>query len=254
MYLSYLLIDTTADPVHPRPGRTWVQNPYRVHQRLWMAFPSDARKARDPVFLDPFVPPEFVMSDPGRRAEAGGFLFRVDPVPATVPSRHVVTVQSTLPPDWEYAFHNAPEFLCARPIVKDYAPDFARGQKYRFRLRANPTKRLTARSVRPDGEAVKKWHNAKNKGRRLGLNTDADRRTWLDRRAAGSGFRLLPELRIEPDGLSRGYKGDDRITLASVRFDGLLEVTDAELFQQAVFAGIGPGKGLGFGLLSVAPT
>jgi CRISPR-associated protein Cas6/Cse3/CasE subtype I-E len=41
--------------------------------------------------------------------------------------------------------------------------------------------------------------------------------------------------------------------LGAVRFDGILQVTNAELFLQTLRAGIGPAKGFGFGLLSVAP-
>jgi len=38
-----------------------------------------------------------------------------------------------------------------------------------------------------------------------------------------------------------------------VRFDGTLEVTEPEIFLETVRQGIGSGKGLGFGLLSLAP-
>jgi CRISPR-associated protein Cas6/Cse3/CasE subtype I-E len=41
--------------------------------------------------------------------------------------------------------------------------------------------------------------------------------------------------------------------LSSVRYDGILTVTDPEQFQAAVVQGIGSAKGFGFGLLSVAP-
>ena len=41
--------------------------------------------------------------------------------------------------------------------------------------------------------------------------------------------------------------------LRSARFEGILQVTDAEAFAKTLAAGIGPAKGYGFGLLSVAP-
>jgi len=41
--------------------------------------------------------------------------------------------------------------------------------------------------------------------------------------------------------------------LRSVLYNGLLEVTDPDLFHRALIRGIGSGKAFGFGLLSVAP-
>ena len=83
MYLSALLVDVGTDPDRPRPGRLWLRNLYRVHQRLCMAFPSAARKPDDPHFLKPFKPQDFGTSKPkqvhvARRTDAG-FLFRIDP-------------------------------------------------------------------------------------------------------------------------------------------------------------------------------
>ena len=45
-----------------------------------------------------------------------------------------------------------------------------------------------------------------------------------------------------------------RLTFASVLFEGVLEVTDAERFRQALEQGIGSAKAYGFGLLSIAPA
>ena len=42
--------------------------------------------------------------------------------------------------------------------------------------------------------------------------------------------------------------------MASVQFDGLLRVTDPDRLRETVRKGIGSGKGLGFGLLSLAPA
>jgi CRISPR-associated protein Cas6/Cse3/CasE subtype I-E len=50
------------------------------------------------------------------------------------------------------------------------------------------------------------------------------------------------------------YRDQLRRELAfiAVQFDGLLEVEDPERFMAAIHQGIGPGKGFGFGLLSLA--
>jgi CRISPR system Cascade subunit CasE len=41
--------------------------------------------------------------------------------------------------------------------------------------------------------------------------------------------------------------------LRSVRYEGVLEVTNPNGFQKVLTSGIGPAKAFGFGLLSIAP-
>ncbi len=251
MYLSYLLIDTAAHANRPRPGRDWIRNPYRVHQRLWMAFPSAARAKDDPHFLDSFIPEEFQPRGP---SDGSRFLFRMDAVPATSPSRHVITVQSAIEPNWEYAFHNAPEFLAAKPKVVDFEPSFREGQTLRFRLRANPTKRLHELSKRPTGESVDaRWH-----GKRIGISTPDEQIAWLNRRAEDGGFEIGELTKSFSEGTVRAWKGGafganpHPLSLVSAFFEGRLVVRDTERFRTTLVRGIGPAKGLGFGLLSVS--
>jgi CRISPR system Cascade subunit CasE len=45
----------------------------------------------------------------------------------------------------------------------------------------------------------------------------------------------------------------NRIRIFSVLYDGVLTVTDADAFANVLRTGIGHGKTLGLGLLSVAP-
>jgi len=255
MYLSYLMVDTAASG--PAPGRKWIANSYSMHQRLCMAFPSDSRKSRDGQFLEPFLPSEFT-SVHVHRGKGHGFLFRLDSIPASSPSRHVVTVQSGIEPDWNYAFQNAPEFLAARPIVKPFEPEFRPGQRLHFRLRANPVKRVAAKNV-VLGPALA--------GKRVGLFAEADQLRWFLNKAERGGFRVpgqwdehdgrtTPNFRIDanPEGrVHNGKPGHDGWFLA-VRFEGVLEVTDPVAFRSLIEAGVGPAKGFGFGLLSVAPA
>ena len=155
MFLSALLIDTGTDPDRPRPGRLWLRNRYRVHQRLCMAFPSAARIAADADFLQPFVPGDFADGQVRvARGDTAGFLFRIDTKPG---GGVVILVQSAIQPDWTYAFHNAP-LLAAPAQVIPFDPRFARQERLRFRLLANPTKRCTRQSCEPDGHLVDpKW-------------------------------------------------------------------------------------------------
>ncbi len=262
MYLSCLLVDTGSSPDRRRPGRSWLRNMYRVHQRLCMAFPSDPRRGDDPNFLQPYDPADFPQVH-ARRTDSGAFLFRVD---VQSGGRVVILVQSAIKPDWEYAFHNAGHFLAARPEVKPIDLSFGAKTCLRFRLVANPTRKVATipRAKRSDVKEPGRH------GRRVPVpGTDEALKEWLERRAEPgarsgkapfahrprAGFRLQ---RI--DRIQCGYvymcKTHDRSRgqrLRSVRYDGVLEVTDADGFRNTVIRGIGPAKSFGFGLLSVAP-
>ena len=248
MYLSRLMIDIGNDPTRERPGRFWLRNLYHVHQRLCMAFPSAARKSEDAEFLRPFEPAEFGKGQVHvKRADDSGFLFRVDPHPA---GRAVILVQSAVKPDWDYAFQNARFLLAAPAEVKVYEPDFAAGQRLRFRLAANPTRKLSQHSLERDGKPVKK----ESIGKRVPVPAD-ELVDWLARRAVAAGFCIDNESTSAQAGYifvskTRDGKGQ---RLRSVRYDGILAVTDPVKFRNTLVSGLGPGKAFGFGLLSVAP-
>jgi CRISPR system Cascade subunit CasE len=242
MWLSSLLIDIGDDPDRPRPGRLWLRNLYRVHQRLCMAFPSDSRKSDDEDFLKPFKPEDFgdKQIHVARRSDAG-FLFRLDPQPG---GGVVILVQSAVKPDWDYAFHNADYLLAAPPQVRSFDPCFAKGDRLRFRLAANPTRKIDTKTG-PDGR--------RRNGKRVPVPTDK-LYEWLAERAEPAGFSIDKDtITVQPayiyfDKTRNG--GGQR--LRSVRYDGILEVTDPSSFQETLSRGIGSGKAFGFGMLSVA--
>ena len=172
-------------------------------------------------------------------------------------SREVVLlVQSRVRPDWT---HLTRGYLAAdsgeveNPATKDISrvlQALREGQVLRFRLRANPTRKIETKST-PAGQ--------RRNGRRVDLRTEQLQLEWLVRRAEQAGFALglalpdgdVPAVRV---GASEKVTGQRRrISLATVLFDGLLKVTDAGLFRQAIATGIGPGKAFGCGLMSIAP-
>jgi len=246
MFLSYLLVDTGENPDRPRPGRLWLRNPYRVHQRLCMAFPSREKKAADPLFLQPYDGGSFAKGQVHvEREREKGFLFRVDPLPN---GRAVVVVQSAVRPDWEYAFRNARFLLAAPPEISPFDPRFSEGEELRFRLLANPIRRLSPRSRGPDGNPVKS-----GVGKRVPVPEErlVD---WLVKKGENGGFSLRAESLVLVPGYVRAYKGREekkRISLRSCLFEGTLVVTEPDRFSETIVRGIGPAKGLGFGLLSV---
>jgi CRISPR system Cascade subunit CasE len=120
--------------------------------------------------------------------------------------------------------------------------DLRAGQKLLFRLRANVTRKIDTKT-RADG--------ARSNGRRVPVRGDEARLAWLTRKAALSGF-AIEDARCHDERAAKSRREDKTVTLAGVRFDGLLQVTDETAFGRAVAEGIGPAKAYGFGLLSVA--
>lgn len=164
-------------------------------------------------------------------------LFRVDVDRRTgVPT---VLVQSRHEPDWSvlpdggYLLRGGDD----NPACKPIDPVFGAGQLLSFRLRANPVRRDKA------------------SGDRQGLLQEDQQRAWLDRKGETGGFRVV-RCHVIPEGLlsirQRRAGTEHTLSLLSVRFEGLLQVTDPQALRRTLEQGIGPAKGLGFGLLSLA--
>ncbi len=121
------------------------------------------------------------------------------------------------------------------------------GSRFRFRLRANPTRRIDTKSA-PDG--------TRRNGRRVPLRTPEARLAWLERKLSASGFALVgggEACLVKPDGLQRGRRGEARLTHEAVVYEGVLAVMNPPLARAALEHGIGPAKAYGFGLLSLSP-
>jgi len=246
VYRSCLLIDVGNNPDRPRPGRLWLRNRYHVHQRICMAFPSASRKAEDVDFLTPFKLDDFGNGQVHvKRAMDSGFLFHITPLPN---GRAVIIVQSAIEPDWGYAFHNASYLLAAPPVVKPFEPHFPEGQCLRFRLAANPTRRLSKHSLDAKKESI---------GKRVPVPTDR-LIDWLAHRGESAGFIVTRDVTTLVSGYAYFNKNDKKSDkwqrLRSVLFSGLLRVTDPDVFRQTLVHGIGSGKAFGFGLLLIAPV
>jgi len=163
----------------------------------------------------------------------GRILYRLDEGNQTGVA--TLLVQSEKEPHWDRA-ELLSGCLSEPPRIKIYNPKLVRGQVLHFRLRANPT--------------------VKRNGTRLGLLREEDQLRWLKRKALASGFAVL-SCRVVCEGIEKSMKPDatgGALSFLAVRFDGLLRVDDPELFLKSLQGGIGSGKGIGFGLLSVAPA
>lgn len=246
LYLSRLELNRRNRLVH-----TEVSDSQAFHRRLLDAFP---RVSDDVVNI--------------ARA-THGLLYRLEPVNGDS-GAVVALVQSVTQPDWsvlppgyltrrdawDAAWNDETSAVPVKPTADRYRVLEA-GDLLRFRLRANPTKKIhtTAENHTPG----KKPTGAN--GTRKPLVQD-ELPEWLARKATMHGFHVL-EVRDQPDPISGkeqvGRKpsespGHRQMTHAAVLFEGVLRVTDPDLFRTALWQGIGSAKAYGFGLLSIAPV
>ncbi len=161
------------------------------------------------------------------------FLWRLEPgFGGTVSSS--LLVQSETPANWSVldSFSGYALQMQGNKTV-DLSQLVQAGRRYRFRLLANPT-------VTRDGK-------------RHGLSKEEDQLAWLTRQGERSGFTVLACLRASNDRLqTRRGKSGNRITLQTVLFEGELRAVDAQALRLMLCQGLGHGKALGLGLLSLA--
>ena len=202
-------------------------DPYQLHSTLCRAF----------------SPPEV-------KCPQSAFLWRLEPE-TDVLGRPRILVQSRALPDWDRI--GVKDWLAeVNPAIdlKDRLKldSLKSGQRFRFRLRANP--------------------NVCREGKRLGLLRQEEQEQWIERKGQLHGFALprlasfdlteLPQERLDvsvsQEQMVRGRQhSGNRIRVFSVLYDGLLTVTQVDKFMDALQSGIGHGKVMGLGLLSVVP-
>lgn len=230
--------------VNPGPEATaaddrLLRSPYLLHQAVFAAFDPETRGPRDVLY----------------RRE-----------PELRDGCVAVLVQSETEPDWSRGF--AAELARVRvPEVMPLRLSLRMGQRLAFRLRANPTRKIVA---------LDSAGQPKKNGKRVSLLTRGPHwepalarlcQQGIDRPSTSQvadmllGDWLIERLRgaAEPEDfqvVDEGLVEDSRHQLAfkSVRFDGVLRVTEGDELMKRIRAGIGTAKGFGFGLLSLAPA
>ena len=219
MYLSRLFLNPRSRQVQRE-----VSDPYQMHRTIMRAFPATL--------------------SPDERV-----LFRLEAASRGAP---VLIVQSQQPPDWSWLNAGQRDYLLAEaalpldvqnPAVKQVTLQLQPDQTLAFRLRANPT--------------AKKSPPERKNGVRVGLVREEAQMAWLERKMTAAGSRLLSARASHPERLEGTIQRDGRqheLHYLAVQFEGLIQVQDAGLLLAAVRDGIGSAKGLGFGLLSLAPA
>ncbi|KAF0126156.1 MAG: CRISPR-associated Cse3 family protein [Elusimicrobia bacterium] len=224
MYLHRIHLDPRS-----REARRDLADPYEMHSTLCRAF-----------------------SAPDIKCPEGEFLWRLEPETDGGGNPRVIIQSRSLPDwsriaaDWFSGSPAAPVNILERLRLNALKP----GAKFRFRLRANPS--------------------VTRNGKRLGLLRAPEQELWLDRKGREQHGFALPYLAgaEEPDGQAKRVavrisqermlhgrrRNGIEIRLFSALYDGVLNVTEPEAFRAAFQKGIGHGKTMGLGLLSIVPV
>lgn len=231
MYLSR--VHLRLEHLKPDMMLKWkVATPYAAHQWLWQLFPGQTERS---------------------------FLFRQEP-------QGRFFVLSEYPPLTQHDLFFV-ETKPFNPLIKE-------GQEFDFQLRANPV--ITRQNKRYDvlmdakyqararGVLKEKWWN-------IQINAACQ---WLEIQGDNHGFILIDRsfeefnrwAGAENESYStrgqacvKSYQqhsfqrqaGQKPIMYSSVDFTGMLRITDAVRFQQALYQGLGKSKSLGCGLLMI---
>lgn len=131
--------------------------------------------------------------------------------------------------------------------TKGYGPFLDRlavDDQWAFRLCANPVHNV----VPPGG----------GRGKRVGHVTVDQQTDWFLRQAGRHGFAVVqgtagaPDLVVRARRTMRFLRGNRTVTLSTAVFEGTLRVSDPAALRAALVGGVGPGKGYGCGLLTLA--
>lgn len=222
MFLSRIHLDLRS-----REARRDLSNPYQLHSTLCRAF-----------------------SPPDTKCPTGEFLWRLEPETDASGYPRII-VQSRNLPDW--AGIGVKGWLAQTDTAIDLKERLKldalkTGQRFRFRLRANPC--------------------VTQNRKRQGLLQLVDQEKWIERKGHQHGFSL-PQLasfdfsetseervdvRISQEQMLRDKQhSDNSIRVFSVLYDGILSVTEPGKLRDVLQTGIGHGKVMGLGLLSVVP-
>jgi len=125
----------------------------------------------------------------------------------------------------------------------DVLDSLSNGQEYGFRLTANPTRSVRLR----EGE----------RSQRVGHVTVAQQTSWLldraERLGLGLGTAEQPRFGVVHREVKKFRRQGSTVTLSTATFEGTVRIVDAVAARAAITQGVGPAKGYGCGLLTLAP-
>jgi CRISPR system Cascade subunit CasE len=171
---------------------------------------------------------------PDAHTQPQPFLWRLEPGRDPAHSATIL-VQGNVVGNWS-VLDQMPGY--AVEVLSDKPVDLERlirkaGDRFRFRILANPT--------------------VTREGKRHGLTREDEQLGWLRRQGGKRGFSLDSCLRLGNERIqTRQGPIGRRITLQTVLFEGVLEASDVAHLRVGVRFGLGHGKAMGLGLLSLA--
>lgn len=224
MYFSRIMFNPLVN--HQQLAQTLCQDTYREHQALWQLFDSDPDASRDFLYRQVIENGKikyYVLSERMPIDKSGMWL--IDP-------------------------------------PKPYAPQLSEGQKLFFTLRANPIVTVTAANGKKQRHDV-----VMHEKKRIGFDKlPADEKPqlqdliqsscmqWLRTRSEPNGFDFeMEKLTVEAYQQHESFAKQQKhpVRYSTVDYQGILTVTDPEVFRKTLFSGIGKAKAFGCGLLLV---
>lgn len=202
LYLSRLIVDALS-----RPARRDLGDCHQLHRTVLGAFPQAPAgiPARDHF----------------------GLLYRAEPVDGA-PRLIRLLVQSNVAPDWTRlppGYLGPDPDMRGNPSVRSVSPEYEHiqdGMALIFRLRANPTKKLSDRTPGSENKLL---------GKRVALLREDDQLAWLARKGERHGFRLLetaarpelPDVRASTAENVRGRRpAHDGVAAMPLRFGAVI--------------------------------
>lgn len=189
---------------------------YQIHRDMWSMFN-----------IEDGTPRPFIYSTPG-----GRYIYCV----------------SKIPP-----IHTGNEWVIE---TKQYDPHLKEGDMFEFYLRANPTvtNSNTGKHQRHDVVMARK-KQMRESGEEFDMQSIIwdSVSAWICRKGESNGFEPIKRsLRIHSYRREHANKSKDtKIVFSTVVIEGMLKVTDAERFRDALFNGIGSSKSFGCGMIMI---
>lgn len=220
LFLYKLLLN-----LEDRAVRRDLSNAYDMHRTLTRAFVADDQGKPEPFLwrLEASAADEvpFVLVQSAKEARWGG-----------LPQGYLLSQQERI---W------TPETVLTP------------GRRVAFRVRANPTvNRVPQAEVGKVGEG----QNARGHRKRLGIWREIEQLEWMQRQALRLGLDSVEASVSKAERLrcrKRGANSSFTMTLASAQFDGTAVIADPSALVAGLRSGIGHGRMLGHGLVSLAP-
>lgn len=165
-------------------------------------------------------------------------LWRID----TLQNRRYLLLVSEKQPDIELLERYGVPGSAETKLYDHFLDSIDNGKLYRFRVTFNPVIAIS-QGIGKRGKVVPEI-------------TAEQQMNYLESRAEKLGFELIPgKYAITERGWEPlGKQGQRMIRLSKATCEGMLKVTDSEVFCHTLVNGIGKKKAYGFGLMTVIPV